>query len=253
MTNEADKTAGGAKAGTQRFSELFASMVNHELRNALNAVSTAASLLEMRADSEKIATPVERIAVSAARMERMLSQLVDFTRIELDGGLVLIREPFELAEVVEALALELPEDERERLVVQHDEETDGRWDRDRITRVLSTLVANALAHSSYGSKVQIAIRADEASADHVRVTVDSEGEIPGEVLEELFVPKRRATRLGPGPSGLGLGLYVAQHVAQAHGGELEVSSANGRTRFTLRLPVQPSPSIRPGRPADKHA
>jgi two-component system sensor histidine kinase/response regulator len=247
-----DRTAEEMKAGATRFSELFASMVNHELRNALNAVSTAASLLEMRADSEKIATPVERIALSAARMERMLSQLVDFTRIELDGALVLIREPFELAEVVESLIAELPEGLRERVAFEHDEDTEGRWDRDRVTRSLSTLISNALQHGTRDGKVSVTIRGD-LSNDHILVTVDNEGEIASEVVEQLFVPKRHVAQKGQAPSGLGLGLYVAQNVAHAHGGELEVRSAQGRTRFTLRLPVQPTPSIRPSKPTDKHA
>ena len=249
----ADKTADEVKAGATRFSELFASMVNHELRNALNAVSTAASLLEMRADSEKIATPVERIALSAARMERMLSQLVDFTRIELDGALVLIREPFELAEVVESLIAELPEGLRERVALEHDDDTDGRWDRDRVSRALSTLISNALEHGARDAKVRVAIRSDEGNADHILLTVESEGEMASEVVDQLFVPKRQVAHKGHAPSGLGLGLYVAQNVAHAHGGALEVRSAQGRTRFTLRLPVQPTPSIRPSKPTDKHA
>lgn len=249
----ADKTADEAKTGAPRFSELFASMVNHELRNALNAVSTAASLLEMRADSEKIATPVERIALSAARMERMLSQLVDFTRIELDGALVLIREPFELAEVVQELIAELPEAQRARVVVEQSDDTDGRWDRDRIVRVLSTLFANALEHGARDGQVRVTVHKDPDDAEHILVSVESVGEIAKDVLEKLFVPKRPVPRIGHAPSGLGLGLYVAQHVAQAHGGELDVRSASGRTRFTLRLPVQPTPSIRPSKPVDKHA
>lgn len=249
----ADKTTDDLKPGPTRFSELFASMVNHELRNALNAVLTAASLLEMRADSEKIATPVQRIALSASRMERMLSQLVDFTRIELDGALVLIREPFELAEVVEGLVAELPDPLRERVIVEQIEDTDGRWDRDRVTRLLSTLIANALEHGAHNGEVRIAIRSDPDDAGRILVEVDNEGEIPSDVLKKLFVPKRLATRAGQPPSGLGLGLYVARHVAQAHGGDLEVRSAQGRTRFTLRMPVQPTPSIRPSKPADKHA
>jgi len=249
----ADKAADEAKAGAPRFSELFASMVNHELRNALNAVSTAASLLEMRADSEKIATPVERIALSAARMERMLSQLVDFTRIELDGALVLIREPFELAEVVDELVSELPEEQRDRVLVEQAEDTDGRWDRDRIVRVLSTLLTNALEHGARDGKVRLEIRPGEEGSEQMIVSVENHGEIAGDVLQRLFVPKRPVARIGHAPSGLGLGLYVAQHVALAHGGQLDVQSESGRTRVTLRLPVQPTPSARPSKPVDKHA
>ena len=68
------------------------------------------------------------------------------------------------------------------------------------------------------------------------------GGIGGPVLEALFVPQHRKTREHT-PSGLGLGLYVAQRVALAHGGSLDAQSAAGRTTFTLRLPAQHMPGV----------
>jgi len=238
--------------GATRFSELFASMVNHEMRNALNVVATAASLLETRADSEKIATPVQRITVSAWRMERMLSQLVDFTRIELDGALVLIREPFELGELTQMLIDELPDALKARLVLKCASDTEGRWDRDRIAQLLRTLVSNALQHGAPNENVRVTIRCEAArgTAQDVVVDVENEGEMAPEVLAGLFTPKRRAAQHNP-PSGLGLGLYVAQHVALAHGGQLEARSAQGRTRFTLHMPAQPTPITKSTKPPPK--
>lgn len=226
---------------THRFSELFASMVNHEMRNALNVVSTAANLLEMRADSEKIATPVRRISVATTRMERMLSQLVDFTRIELDGALVLIREPVELEELLRDVVAELPETEQQRVALKAADDVEGSWDRDRIKQALSTLITNALQHGAPGGsvRVHVDIDAERGAVRDVCMEVESQGEIAPDVLEGLFVPKRRAPN-AIAASGLGLGLYVAQHVAAAHGGVLEVSTGQERTRFTLRLPAQPA-------------
>lgn len=240
---------------THRFSELFASMVNHEMRNALNIVSTAANLLEMRADSEKIATPVHRISVSAARMERMLSQLVDFTRIELDGALVLIREPVELDELLQDLVSELPEAHRNRIVLQKVGDLESSWDRDRIKQAIGTLLANALQHGAQDGSVRVNVDAESStgSVRDVAIEVESQGEIAPDVLEGLFVPKRRAPH-AVAASGLGLGLFVAQHVAAAHGGALEVTSGQGRTRFTMRLPAQPAhASIPPAKVTAKHA
>lgn len=237
-----------------RFSELFASMVNHEMRNALSAMSTAASLIEMRADSDKIGTPARRITTSAARMERMLSQLVDFTRIELDGALVLIREPLELEEVARAVIDELPAEHRARVRLESEGETEGRWDRDRVCQLLSTLLANALQHGAQDAPVRVALRseADERGERNVIVEVESQGAMTPEVLEGLFVPKRKPLQ-DRAPSGLGLGLYVAQHVAQAHGGRLEARSAKDRSRFVLQLPAQPIPTVRPAKAAIEHA
>lgn len=222
-----------------RFSELFASMINHELRNALNAVSTAASLLEMRAESDKMAVPVSRITLSAGRMDRMLSQLVDFARIEIDGALVLVREPFELDELVLGVVEELPADVRQRVEVSSRGDAQGAWDRDRITQLVGTLIGNALQHGAQDKPVRVHIEQEEDEG-FVRLEVENEGSIAPEALESLFVAKRRKDREHT-PRGLGLGLYVARCVALAHGGTLEVLSAADRTLFTLRLPAQHIP------------
>lgn len=253
MKHAVDEALTAAKR-TTRFSELFASMVNHEMRNALNVVSTAANLLEMRAESEKIAKPVQRIAVSATRMERMLSQLVDFTRIELDGALVLIREPVEPGELIDEMLAELPEEQRARIAFKGAREVQGSWDRDRVKQALATLIVNALQHGTANAVVRVSVASDvDGDRDReVSIEVESEGAIAPDVLEKLFTPKRQAPH-GATASGLGLGLYVAQHVAVAHGGALEVSSAHERTRFTLSLPAQPAHASKPPNAAAKHA
>jgi signal transduction histidine kinase len=220
------------EARATRFSELFASMINHDLRNALSAVSTAANLLEMRADSDKVAVPVGRIVLSAARMERMLAQLVDFARIEIDGALVLVREPIELDELVLGLIDDLPAPSKARVALTTAGDLQGQWDRDRITHLIATLLANALQHGAQEKPVRVHIQEEDRE---VCVEIENEGEIAPEVLETLFVPQHRKTREHV-PSGLGLGLYVARRVASAHGGTLDVQCAGGRTCFSLRLP-----------------
>ena len=68
----------------------------------------------------------------------------------------------------------------------------------------------------------------------------------------LAVCSREAARsAAQPPSGLGLGLYVAQHVALAHGGQLDARSAQGRTRFTLHMPTQPTPITKSTKPPPK--
>jgi signal transduction histidine kinase len=227
------------EARATRFSELFASMINHDLRNALNAISTAANLLEMRAESEKVAVPVGRIVLSASRMERMLAQLIDFARIEIDGALVLVREPIELDELVGGLIDELPEASKARVALTTKGDLQGQWDRDRITHLISTLLSNALQHGAPEKPVRIQLSEEEDG--EVSLEIENEGAIAPELLETLFVPQHRKMREHT-PSGLGLGLYVAQRVALAHGGSLKAQSAAGRTSFTLRLPAQHIPA-----------
>ncbi|MBA2320707.1 MAG: sensor histidine kinase [Deltaproteobacteria bacterium] len=81
---------------------------------------------------------------------------------------------------------------------------------------------------------------DGGSSEAVRIEVTNGGAIPPEILPLLFEPLRRG-KIGGSPSGLGLGLYISQQIAVAHGGTLEVRSAmpDGTTRFIVVLPRQP--------------
>ncbi|MEZ4270437.1 MAG: PAS domain-containing protein, partial [Myxococcota bacterium] len=94
-------------ARTVRFSEIFIGILGHDLRNPLNAITLAANLLEMQLDSTPMKKPVSRILGSAHRMERMISQLLDFTRIRLGGGIPIVHAPVELKELSQAIIDEL--------------------------------------------------------------------------------------------------------------------------------------------------
>jgi signal transduction histidine kinase len=166
----------------------------------------------------------------------------------------LIREPVELDELVRDLLAELPEAQRMRVSISQPCDVEGSWDRDRVKQALLTLVSNALQHSTPDAAVHVRVSVDAGteSTREVGIEVENEGQIAQEVLESLFIPKRHAAHPAAA-SGLGLGLYVAEHVAAAHGGVLEVSSAQGRTRFALRLPAQPAHVAKPAKVTTKHA
>lgn len=230
-----------------RFSEMFIGMLGHDLRNPLSAITTAAQLLEGRAHTEKITAPVRRIVTSADRMERMISQLLDFTRIRLGPGLPLQRSRVDLGALCRATIEELaPVHGRNmQLIVRGD--PIGAWDGDRLLQLVSNLAANACQHGTPGTAVVIVV--DGSDRATVRVSVESRGLIPSETLPVIFEPLRyvgeRRTRT-KGSSGLGLGLYITRQVTVAHGGDIRVESLDGRsTRFVVELPRTRSGSDAP--------
>lgn len=110
----------------------------------------------------------------------------------------------------------------------------GEWDYERLLRVLSTVVGNAVSHGAAGEGVTI--RLDGKAAERVTATVHNAGAIPPETLAVLFEPFR-----GPGrqhhTQGLGLGLFISLHIVRAHGGTLEASSSEADgTTLQLGLP-----------------
>jgi signal transduction histidine kinase len=124
----------------------------------------------------------------------------------------------------------------------------GRWDATRLDQLVSNLVANAVRHAGRGS-VTITAAAEENAA--VVTVADSGPGIPSSEHARIFDAFAQGRRAGAG--GLGLGLYVARSIVQAHRGRISLSSAEGRgTSFRVELPLDATPGddVRPPAPAD---
>ena len=220
------------------FRERFLGIVSHDLRNPLNAILLSANTL-LRSDCvvKQHLRGVRRIIESTERMSRMITDLLDFTRGRLGGGIPVIRKPANLRHICHHVLEELEalHPQRElRLRAQGDFQ--GEWDPDRIAQLLGNLGKNALDYSPEGSTVDFLLR-DEG--DTVSVELHNEGPpIPEELLPRIFDPFRRATGDDGGRApGLGLGLYIVEQIVHAHGGTLSVrSSAADGTTFSVKLP-----------------
>jgi signal transduction histidine kinase len=123
---------------------------------------------------------------------------------------------------------------QDRVRIDMDGDTHGRWDADRLAQVFSNLVANALEHSPEGAAVRVSVDASDGS--RITVVVQNPGTIAPELLPELFEPFRKAGQQAKS-RGLGLGLYITKQIVEAHGGTIDVStSADAGTRFRVVLP-----------------
>ncbi|WPB79370.1 PAS domain-containing protein [Archangium violaceum] len=232
------------------FRERFLGIVSHDLRNPLNAILLAANAL-MRSDCvmKQHLKAVRRITTSTERMVRMIGELLDFTRGRLGGGIPITPRPANLRHLCRHVLEELEAVHLEReLRLRAQGDFQGAWDPDRLAQLLGNLGKNALDYSPADTPVDFSLH-DEG--DTLRLEVHNEGPpIPRELLAGIFEPFRRAVKGDAHPtSGLGLGLFIVQEIAQAHGGSVEVRSSEGRgTTFTVRLP-----RYSPGAPAPDRA
>ncbi|XHF15178.1 GAF domain-containing protein [Archangium gephyra] len=225
---------------TAEFRERFMSIVSHDLRNPLNAILLSANALLRSEDlGERHVKGARRIIASAERMKRMISDLLDFARGRLGGGIPISPRALELTalcrEVVEELEAGRPGREVE-LEVEGD--LQGEWDADRLSQLLINLGKNALDYSPEESRVRFSLHGENG---FVRLEVHNEGPpIPPERLGSIFEPFRRFSEEAQSPtstSGLGLGLYIVQQIVLAHGGSVSVRSTQEEgTTFTVRLP-----------------
>lgn len=220
------------------FREQLLAVLGHDLRNPLNSITASAFQLSRAEELEdKERGAVERIRRSAGRMARMIDDILDFARSRLGGGLPVARQPMDLAEVARATLEELQVTYPDRqLLMDARGDTHGQWDPDRVTQVLGNLVVNALQHGRPGTPVRVTTRGE---GPDVMLEVHNEGgPIPAELQPRLFEAFHGSPRTA-GNKSLGLGLFIVQQIAQAHGGDVWVrSSAAEGTTFTVRWPRQ---------------
>src|SRR5690606_23616455 len=195
-----------------------------------------------------LAAPARRILTSAERMERMISQLLDFTRIRLGRGLPLERGEVDLAELCRVAVEEAQTATCGDIRLAATGDCRGEWDRDRLWQLVSNLVTNACEHGVPIAPVSVHV--DGSRPEAVSLDVCNRGEIPRELLPILFEPlHRRRGERSRSSGGLGLGLYISQQIVLAHGGTIRVGSdARHGTTFTVTLPRRP-----PGQKAEVFA
>ncbi|HEU4580125.1 MAG TPA: response regulator [Polyangiaceae bacterium] len=223
-------------ANALRLNEMFVGILGHDLRNPLGAIILGAQLLERQLSDEKQLRTLKRITTAGQRMTDMIEQLLDLTRARLAGGLGFLRarKRVDMTSLVQRTVEELrgahPQKEI-RIEVAGDCITRG--DGDRLLQLFSNLIANAIHHGSADSGVHVQVN---GGASELIVRVHNQGVIPPALLPTIFDPFRS----GHTPTksrGLGLGLFISQQIAVAHGGTIDVeSSEKTGTVFTVRIP-----------------
>jgi signal transduction histidine kinase len=228
--------------GLEQAKEVFLAILGHDLRTPLGAIYTSASfLVESQNLPEPALSLTTRIAGSASRTVKMVGDLLDFTRARLGGGIPVERKPMSIGklvhEVVDEICTVNPEREFE---VETRREGDGEWDRERLSQALSNLVSNAVQHGDEKAPIHVEVVGGEAD---VTITIHNRGTpIARDRLDGIFNPfkgrNQVTTPAAGGPQGsLGLGLYIAQQIVEAHRGSIEVeSTAEAGTTFIVCLP-----------------
>jgi signal transduction histidine kinase len=223
-------------ANALRLNEMFVGILGHDLRNPLGVMLTGSELLELDASDAQKRT-LRRMHAAGQRMTDMIEQMLDLTRARLGGGLgfVRTRKHLDVCNLVQRCAEELRvvHPDREILVeLSGDCTTSG--DPQRLLQLFSNLVANAVVHGAAGAPVSVQV---EGSASEIQVRICNQGHIPPELLPTLFDPFRGRKGVSPRSSGLGLGLFISQQIAIAHGGSVAVTSSEASgTRFVVTVP-----------------
>lgn len=214
--------------------EQFIAVLGHDLRNPLAAIDGGTNLLMREPQSEKSQRVIGLIRGSVLRMSGLIDNVMDFARGRLGGGLQLNRSLKPLLPTLEQVVGELRTSYPERLIELHlDATIEVEADHARLAQMFSNLLANAITHGEMDQPVRVDA---VLGVDELELSVANAGPpIPPEAMQQLFQPFYRSNPHSR-VQGLGLGLYIASQIAQAHEGRIDVTSDATETRFTFRMP-----------------
>ena len=220
-----------------RLNEMFVGILGHDLRNPLGALVAGTELLASQLTDDKHQRTLARMISAGNRMTSMIEQLLDLTRARLGGGLgfVRVRQRLDVRELIQRTVDELrPSHAGRDVVIEASGDCTTCGDPERLLQLLSNLIANALTHGEAGAPVAVRV---SGQRDDLVVDVRNAGVIPPERLATLFEPFRARPDGAGTSSGLGLGLFISQQIARAHGGDVTVESSPVHgTVVSARLP-----------------
>ena len=242
-----------ARESEQRKGDLVAFLA-HDLKTPLTSVVGYLTLLrddpgltaEQRAKYTGIALD------KAQRLEELLGEFFDITRMDLEGEPE-ERRPIQLSMLLEQLTDEfypLFAEKELRCSVEIEHHLVVLGDPDKLARVFDNVLRNAVSYSAPSGRVDILARADGARAE---ITIRNEGlEIPEGELANIFekfyrLDAARSSRTG----GAGLGLAIAREIVESHGGTIRAESNGRLTSFVISLPLYQDEEDRHGGHADR--
>ena len=243
----ADEQRARAEAETAvRNRDDFVAVTGHELRTPL-----AAALMQLQSLQRQIAKKtvpvdlagrVDKATRSALRIERLLSQLLDVSRIN-SGRLGLEPEPVNLAGLVREVLDRFKDASAQNLcpiAADLDDHVNGTWDRNRIDQAVTNLVSNAVKYGRF-NPIEVTVRVEQSGTQPtavVRVTDHGIG-ISEEHHQKIFERFERVVS-SRDFGGFGLGLWITRQIVEASKGTIEVQSVPNRgSTFTIRLPLNP--------------
>jgi signal transduction histidine kinase len=225
----------------ERLRAEWTAMAVHELRRPLTTIDLSTQLLEEASPDQEAATleRLEHLRWGIQQLTRATEDLFDASCVEA-RAMSIERVPIAIERLVQDAIAHLPDlVARCSLRVEPDADLQVSADPGRIEQVLGNLLENAAKYGDPGAKIEIDVARHE---DGVRVTVSSRGAgIPAARLSSVFDRFERGPRPPADRSGLGLGLYIAKGLIEAHGGRIGARSAPGViTQFHFTLPLASS-------------
>lgn len=221
--------------------ERFVAALSHDLRTPLTAAKLSAQVMrKFNPNDEKILRTSDRIVGNLDRVDGMIQDLLDASRLSAGEKLPIKCEEADLSAIIHTTVEDLRHLHGNRFEIFEESDTvEGCWDINGIRRIIENLCNNAIKYGDGTSPINI--RIGHSSKDVALFSVQNSGKvIPPEDRVQLFQPYKRASDAHTsGKKGWGIGLMLVKGVVDAHEGTVEVTSTEeSGTTFTVRLPIK---------------
>lgn len=209
--------------------EQFIAVLGHDLRNPLASIQGGLRLLNKKVDPEG-RNWIALLQGSVNRMAGLIDNVMDFARFRLGSGMQLRLQHADLEPIIRQIVSEFESVHPDRrIVTEVDAPVTVNVDAGRLSQMLSNLLGNAITYGAPDAPINVIARSGDAGFE---IQVINKGSpIPPQAMPHLFTAFHRGDVL-PNQKGLGLGLYISQEIANAHGGQILASSTEDSTSFT---------------------
>jgi signal transduction histidine kinase len=216
----------------------FVNILTHDLKTPITAAKLNAQMISRRSDLPDSCTKTaNKITGSMNRLESMIEDLLDASRLRAGEQLSLQFVPCDLNEVVREVVDEVSAMYGDRFILDSKETLKGNWGCDGLRRAIENLLGNAAKYGSPETPITISLNRGKTA---VEIIVHNEGSpIAKDEVPFLFEQYRRSKRVQEGTkTGWGLGLTLVKGVVDAHKGKIRIESVEGKgTSFILEIPL----------------
>ncbi|AEG93998.1 GAF domain-containing protein [Ramlibacter tataouinensis] len=235
LQGELARAVGARHAELSRARDQMLAVLGHDLRTPLQTISMAAHGLARGADASALGHRIQR---SSTRMQRLIAQVLDTSRLQAGLGLGFSFAPVDVPQ----LAHDIADDEllaHPGLAIERDiaPAFTAPADADRLAQLLGNLLSNARHHGEPDRPIVLVVRRE--GGEVVLQVRNQAPPIPPALTGRLFAPfKRQSLGNDRNRTGLGLGLYIAREIARGHGGTLVYEYHAPWVVFTARWPTR---------------
>jgi chemotaxis family two-component system sensor kinase Cph1 len=233
LLDELGRATSARGAELERTRARLLAVLGHDLRDPLHTISMAARIIQHGDPGSRVG---KRISASTGRMDRMITQVLDMSRLHGGLGLGMRFAAHDLSalvrDIVDDTAIAYP-----GLVIEASlpPALIATVDPDRMAQVIANLIGNARHHGALGEPVSVRLQAADGE---VRLAVANRAPpIPESATRTLFQPlKEQSVGNDRNRSGLGLGLYIVSEIVKGHQGGIRYDHVDGQVVFTVRFP-----------------